>query len=32
MLTEGEGEIGYVIIVESRAIWPEIVGRKIKQE
>jgi len=32
MLTEEERKIGHVIIVESRAIWPGIVGRKIKQE
>jgi len=32
MLTEGEGEIRHVIIVESGAIWPRIVRRKIKQE
>jgi len=30
--TEKEGEIKYVIIAESRAIWPRIVRRKIKQE
>jgi len=27
---EGEEEIRHVIIVESGAIWPRIVGRKIK--
>jgi len=31
-LTEEEGEIEHVITVESGAIWPEIVGRKIGQE
>jgi len=32
MLTEEKGEIGHVITVESGAIWPGIVGRRIKQE
>jgi len=32
MLTKEEGEIGHIIIVKSGAIWPGIVGRKIKQE
>jgi len=32
ILIKGKGEIKYVIITESRAIWPGIVRRKIKQE
>ena len=32
MSTEGEGGTGSAISVESLAIWPEIVGKEIKQE
>jgi len=31
MSIEEEGEIGHVTTVESLAIWPETVGRRIKQ-
>jgi len=30
--TKEKGEIGHVITMESGAIWPGIVGRKIEQE
>jgi len=32
MLTEEEEKIGHAITVESRAIWPGTVRRKIEQE